>query len=133
MADVAPVPFLPSKSFLVLQLEDFMCTLEAIRHDVRWQLRVIDERSAEVYALTVFLCDGLLALKPAPQLHPLIKALAVPTAAARATRFFEMASNLPMELQMLLCHRVVGSMKQNVLHEESEAAFKALANSLLFC
>jgi len=36
-----------------------------------------------------------------------------------------------MELQMILCHRVVGSMKQNILRKDSEAAFKALARILL--
>jgi len=41
------------------------------------------------------------------------------------------SSKLPMELQMILCHRVVGSMKQNILHKDSEAAFKQLARLLL--
>ena len=36
-----------------------------------------------------------------------------------------------MELQMILCHRVVGSMKQNILLKDSEAAFKSLAGILL--
>jgi len=36
-----------------------------------------------------------------------------------------------MELQMILCHRVVGSMKQNILSKDSEAAFKSLARILL--
>jgi len=35
-----------------------------------------------------------------------------------------------MELQMILCHRAVGSMKQNVL-KDSEAAFHSLARILL--
>ena len=33
---------------------------------------------------------------------------------------------------MILCHRVVGSMKQNILHNNSEAAFHSLAVMLLF-
>ena len=36
-----------------------------------------------------------------------------------------------MELQMILCHRAVGSTKQNILHKDSEAAFKELARILL--
>jgi len=35
-----------------------------------------------------------------------------------------------MELQMMLCHHPVGSMKQNILHKDSEAAFKSLARIL---
>jgi len=73
--------------------------------------------------LTVFLCDELLHLKPA--------SVSDPPADAGATVFFSITSKLPMELQMILCHRVVGSMKQNILHKDSEAAFKSLARILL--
>jgi len=75
--------------------------------------------AAKVFALTVFLCDGLLQPKP-PAL------ISNP-----AVRFFTIASKLPMELQMILCHRVVGSMKQNILLKDSEAAFQSLARILL--
>ena len=70
----------------------------------------------------VFQCDGLLQPKPAP--NP--AADIVP-----AVRFFAIASKLPLELQMILSYRVIGSMKQNILHQDSEAAFKALARILL--
>jgi len=40
------------------------------------------------------------------------------------------AAKLPMELQMILCHRAVGSMMQNILHKDSEAAFKSRAYSI---
>jgi len=79
------------------------------------KLGMLDVVAAEVFALTVFLCDDLLQFKPAS--HP---------AAAPAIRFFAIAVKLPMDLQMILCHRVVGSMKQNILHKDSEAAFKSL-------
>jgi len=36
-----------------------------------------------------------------------------------------------MELQMVLCHRAVGSMKQDILRRDSEPAFHSLAKSLL--
>jgi len=36
-----------------------------------------------------------------------------------------------MELQMILCSRAVGSMKQNILRKDSEAAFKGLAKFLI--
>ena len=76
---------------------------------------------AEVFALTVFLCDGLLQLKPAS--HP---------AGIAASRFFIIASKLPMELQMVLCHRMFDSMKQNNFSKDSEAAFKSLARFFLY-
>ena len=82
---------------------------------------MLDALAAEIFALTVFLCDELLHLKPT---------LAT-TAATDTLRFFSIISKLPMELQMILCHRVVGSMKQNILLKDSEAAFKSLARILL--
>ena len=88
------------------------------------KFRMLDDLAAEVFALTVFLCDDLLHLKPTS--HP----AATPDHATDPTRFFAIVSKLPMELQMILCHRVVGSMKQNILRKDSEAAFKSLARSL---
>jgi len=38
-------------------------------------------------------------------------------------RFFQVASRLPMELQMLLCYRAHGSMKEIVLTRDTEPAF----------
>jgi len=85
------------------------------------KLGVLKELAAEVFALTVFLCDELLQLKPASHSA---------AATASATQFFTISSKLPMELQMILCHRAVGSMKQNILPKDSEAAFKDLARIL---
>jgi len=99
-------------------LERFMANPTQTRHELRVKLGVLDTLAAEIFALTVFLCDDLLQLKPTS--HP----------AAAATRFFTIASKLPLELQMVLCHRAVRSMKQNILRKDSEAAFKALARIL---
>ena len=110
-------------------LERFLKNPAQTRRDFRVRFGVLEElAAAELYALTVFLCDGLLQLKPAQALVPSGPA-AAPTAAA--TRFFAMVSKLPMELQMILCHRVVGSKKQNIPHNDSEIAFQGLARSLL--
>jgi len=81
------------------------------RHEVRVKLGVLDKLAAEVFALTVFLCDDLLQLQPA---------------ASAASRFFAITSKLPIELQMIMCHRAVGSMKQNFLHKDSELPSKPL-------
>ena len=88
------------------------------------KLGVLDELPAELFALTVFLCDDLLQLKPAPL------ASTPNPADAAATRFFAIAFKLPMELQMVLCCRVVGSTKQNILRKDSEVAFRSLAKVL---
>ena len=102
-------------------LERFTANPALTRHELRVKLGVLDELAAEVFALIVFLCDDLLQLKAASN----------PSDAA-TPRFFTIASKLPMELQMILCCQAVGSMKQNIPRKDSEAAFKALAKSLLF-
>ena len=101
-------------------LERFLAIPAKTRYEVCVKLGVLNELVAEVFALTVFLCDDLLQLKPASL-----------SADVAATRFFTIAFQLPMELQMILCHRAVGSMKQNILSKDSEAAFKSLARILL--
>ena len=106
-------------------LERFMSNPAQIRHEVRVKLGVLDEFAAEVFALTVFLCDDLFHLNPVSHLA------ASPDPTTAALRFFTIVSKLPMELQMILCHRTVGSMKQNILQKDSEAAFKSLARVLL--
>jgi len=106
------------KTEAVSLLKRFIANPAQTRQEVRVKLGVLDELAAEVFALTVFLCDGFLQLKPAS--HP----------TAAATRFFAITVMLPMELQMVLCHRAVGSMKQTILHKDSEAAFKSLARIL---
>ena len=90
------------------------------------KLGMLDALAAEVFALTIFLCDDLLQPNTT-----LAISTSNPAAAAGALRFFTIVATLPMELQMVLCHRAVGSMKQNILHNDSEAAFKSLATRLL--
>jgi len=111
------------KTDAVSMLERFKANPALTRHELRVKLGMLDK---EVFALIVFLCDDLLQLKPA-----FASPSSTSTAAADATRFFDIARRLPMELQMVLCYRIVGSTKQNILHEDSEAAFKSLARILL--
>ena len=110
------------KTSVASLLERFMADPMQTRHEVRVKLGVLDELAAEVFALAVFLCDDLLQLKGIFTIKP---------AAAAAVCFFAVAKRLPMELQMILCHLAVGSRKQNILHKDSEAAFKSLARILL--
>jgi len=103
---------------VVALLERFIANPTQTRHEVQATLGVLDELAAEVFALTIFLSDDLLQLKPA--LKP-----------SNPVRFFTIALKLPMELQMILCRRAVGSLKQIILHKDSEAAFKSLARVLI--
>jgi len=50
--------------------------------------------------------------------------------ATPAARFFLIARQLPLELQMVLCFRLVGSAKEIIPGKESEAAFKSLATRI---
>ena len=100
---------------MVSLLERFRDNPEETRDEMRMELGWFDE-AAEMFALVVFLCDGLLEIKEKNR---------------TGGRFFKIAEQLPMELQMVLCHRVVGSMDDNISQEASEAAFRALARQLV--
>ena len=86
-----------------------------MRVEVGWY----DDLAAEMFALVVFVSDGLLQFNDTTTPSP-------------AARFFSIASQLPLELQMVLCYRVVGSSKEIIPGKESEMAFKELAGSLLW-
>jgi len=86
---------------------------------VRVELGLLDDLAAEVFALVVFVSDGLLQTKDT-------------TTATPAARFFHIAATLPLELQMMLSYRVVRSAKEIIQGQDSEMAFKLLAESLLW-
>jgi len=93
-------------------LERFKENPVKTRHAVRLELG--DELAAEMFALVVFVSDGLLQVNDTATPSP-------------ATKFFNIARSLPLELQMVLCHRLVGSDKDIIPGKESEVAFKELA------
>ena len=90
-------------------LKRFTTNPAQTRREVRTKLGVLDELAAELFALTVFMCDGLLQLNPA---------LAITISGIDVVRFFASMKRLPMELQMILCRR-----------KDSEPAFKARRDS----
>jgi hypothetical protein len=104
------------KTEVISLLERFRDYPEETRYQVRVELGCLEEMAAEIFALAVFLCDGLLELKEENR--------------AGAARFFRMAKKLPMELQMVLCHRVVGSAGGNIPGEQREVAFKELTRRI---
>ena len=104
------------KTEVATLLERFKNNPEETRHNMRVELGLLDELAAEMFALVVFVSDGLLQMKdPAP---------------TPASRFFNIARKVPLELQMILCCRLAGTPKEIIQGKNSEAAFKKLARRL---
>jgi len=101
---------------VVSLLERFKKNPVKTRHAMRVDLGLFDDLAAEMFAVVVFVSDGLLQIKD--------------TTPSPAARFFNIARRLPLELQMVLCYRQVGSAKEIIPGTEREAAFKELARRL---
>jgi len=99
-------------------LERFGANPTQTRHEVRVKLGIPEAVASELFAVVVFLCDGLLQLQQHPGISP-------------TGRFFSITQRLPMELQMVICHHCFGSSKQNITSTVSEVAFRSLAKALL--
>ena len=95
-------------------LENFISNPVATKHELCLELGLSDASTTSMFALMVFICDALLTIRPSSSSHS-------------AARFLSIASRLPMELQMILCHRLHGSTKDTILSKDSEAAFKHTA------
>jgi len=106
------------KDNVVSLLEKFIANPTQTRLELRAKLGLL---AADLFSLTIFVGDNLLQLKPAPR----------SSNSASSRRFLAIALKLPMELQMVLCHRAAGSMKSHILRKDSEHAFKDLAKILL--
>jgi len=105
------------KTEIATLLERFKSDASKTRHAVRVELGWYDQQAAEMFALVVFVSDGLLQTNDSTTTTP-------------AARFFNIARRLPLELQMMLCFRQVGSTKEIIAGKESEVAFKELARRL---
>jgi len=104
---------------VVALLRKFKSDSAQTRHAVRVELGLVDELAAEMFALGVFVSDGLLKTKATG-----VKA------GAKRTRFFNIVRQLPLELQMVMCFLKVESAKEIIPGRESEVAFKELARRL---
>ena len=104
------------KNEVVTLLERFQENPVETRDAVRLELGLLDGLAAEMFALVVFVSDELLQVNE--------------TTSTPAARFFRIATQLPLELQMVLCFRQVGSCKEIIPGKESEVAFKKLARKL---
>ena len=115
------------KSNVVLLLTRATQNLSQTRLGLQVEFGLTDGLVADLFAAVVFLCDDLLRVKPQAHLTTRL----FPSTNALSRRFFNIAVRLPMELQMILCHRAYDSHKENVLIKDSEAAFRSLAALLM--
>jgi len=107
------------KTEVVALLERFKENPERTRYQVRLELGLADEVAAEIFAMVVFVSDGLLQVTQRNQ------------STTAAAKFFSIVSRLPLELQIMLCYRLVGSSKEIIHGKDSEMAFKELAKRIL--
>jgi hypothetical protein len=106
-------------------LEGFKKSPIQTEFGVRLELGFVSELAAELFALMVLLCDDFLRIREDAITTPTTTtATTTTTTMAALGRFYRISMCLPMELQMVLCHHVYGSSKQNILSKDSEAAFK---------
>ena len=91
---------------VVTLLERFKENPMETRHQVRVEIGLLDDLAAEMFALVVFVSDGLLQINDTATLSP-------------AARFFNIARRLPLEIQMVLCFRQVGSDKEIIPGKDS--------------
>ena len=113
--DAIGVAKMKNEMEVVALLERFKESSEETRHAVRVELGWYDDLAAGIFALVVFISDGLLQING--------------TATTAPARFFRVAAQLPLELQMLLCYRSVGLAKEIISTMRSEEAFKAVARN----
>jgi len=89
---------------------------QKMKHKLRLKLGLFPTMASDFFSLIVFLCDGLLAVKEENF--------------SNHVRFFKIAQQLPIELQMMLCYRMVGCDRTNIPSECSELQFRKLAKTL---
>ena len=99
---------------VVTLLERFEENPVKTKHAVRVELGLVDDLAAEMFALVVFVSDGLLQIKDTTTTTP-------------AARYFKIARSLPLELQMVLCYRMVRSAKEIIPGKDCEVAVKLVA------
>jgi hypothetical protein len=110
-----------TRADMVLILKKFRDKPEKTRHDIRLELNWYNERAARFFCQVVFLCDGLLKIKGKDEDI---------SSASNASRFFRIARKLPLEIQTILCCRVVDSSEDIIPSKCIESGFRELARAL---
>jgi len=123
-------------------LERFRSHPARTRYEVRLELGYLEVLAAELFAIVVFCSDGLLQLREqedwkqeqeqgqGQEQEQEEERERKREAWRRRVRVLRIAKVLPMELQMVLCHRIAGSLKSIVTVREAEMAFRHLAEAL---
>jgi len=86
-------------------IDSFDADPDATRRQLRELPELRNSFISDLFALVVFLCDGLLVVS----IGSSSSTLPPSTTSKKTARFFQIAHCLPMELQMLLCNRVYGA------------------------
>jgi hypothetical protein len=89
---------------------------EEAREKCRWTCDWYSKRAAKVFSAVIFLCDGLVTVKP--------------EARPETARFLEITRRLPMELQHIVSLAAVGSAADFIPLSVSEVGFQELAKAL---
>ena len=111
---------------LIELLTDFTIRPAVVRQRCRVELNISDEIAADVYVLIIFLCDDLLQLKANNDKMDKMDKM------DKTVRFFDIASRLPIELQMTLCHRAVTSAKTTFFGHVWNGLLRSSSNTLLW-
>jgi len=104
-------------------LDTFDLDPVATRQQLRELPELRDPFISDLFALVIFLCDDLVAVSA--------ESPSSSATSQQATRFFQIAQRLPIELQMMISNRVFCSQKSIILTKHSEPAFKRLGRLLL--
>ena len=88
----------------------------AVRHRLRRQPGLREYFIGHLFALVVFHSDSFVAINERLVLSD-------------TRRFFKITSQLPLDLQMVLCNRIFGSPKDIILSRDSEPGFQLLTRA----
>jgi len=106
----------PAKSAAKADCEKIASLLQEYRRDPGQTRKVVrGELAAPLFALVVFLSDGLLEIRETLEHGD-----------NDAVRFLLIARHLPMELQMVLCYRAIGLASNIIPGDQRELAFADL-------
>jgi len=90
-----------------------------VRNRLRRQPGLREYFAGHLFALVVFHSDNFVAINER-------------TAHSDTKRFFTITSQLPLDLQMVLCNRIFGSSKDIIVSRNSEPGFRLLARTTTF-
>lgn len=99
------------------------------------QADLAEDEAAMVFAVVIFLCDGLLRLRKDVTGHNQQKKKTeeeeVAVVMTMMVRFLRVMERVPMELQVIVCRRVQGLSGNSLPWEKTELSFRSLTRSLL--